>query len=280
MLINPTERLQSLATDSRSGSISHRLRERRFRLLSPARRAAAAAAADPRRRGDQHLLGAARLGGPRTTCRSRSVNLEAEERRHENIHPTAGDATDLADYADKRYDIAFSATRSSSTSTRSRTSPRWPPRCARRARLLGADAELLVPDRAALPRAGAGTGCRRTRASRSCSAAVSAGPAHSPRSGLRPVDRRAAPADAPPRAGAPASPMPASWGSAVGGPSSPGPPSAARSSPVEAERRPAPRDRAARRLLVSRTRRRRRPERHCARRRRRHGRGRQTGRRR
>ncbi len=42
------------------------------------------------------------------------VNLEAEERRHENIHPTAGDATDLVDHADNT-STSRSATRSSST---------------------------------------------------------------------------------------------------------------------------------------------------------------------
>jgi hypothetical protein len=37
-----------------------------------------------------------------------TVNLEAEERLHSNIHPLVGDATDLADHADKSFDIAFS----------------------------------------------------------------------------------------------------------------------------------------------------------------------------
>jgi hypothetical protein len=36
------------------------------------------------------------------------VNLEAPAKRHANIHPTAGDATNLADHADKTFDIAFS----------------------------------------------------------------------------------------------------------------------------------------------------------------------------
>ena len=37
-----------------------------------------------------------------------TVNLELEERRHDNIHPVVGDATNLADHGDKSYDVAFS----------------------------------------------------------------------------------------------------------------------------------------------------------------------------
>ena len=36
------------------------------------------------------------------------VNLEAAERRHENIIPTAGNATDLSEHDDSSFDIAFS----------------------------------------------------------------------------------------------------------------------------------------------------------------------------
>ena len=54
----------------------------------------------------------------------------------------------------RRASTSRSRTRSSSTSSRSRARPRWPREVRRVApRLLGADAELLVPDRAALPRA-------------------------------------------------------------------------------------------------------------------------------
>jgi Methyltransferase domain len=107
MLINPTARLQRLATDSRSGSISHRLRERRFRLFEQL------VAPLPR------PLRILDVGGTNTYWEQRGwagrddvsitlVNLEAEERVHENVHPTAGDATDLVDHADKTYDVAFS----------------------------------------------------------------------------------------------------------------------------------------------------------------------------
>jgi Methyltransferase domain len=107
MLINPTARLQGLATDSRSGSISHRLRERRFRLFEQL----VAPLPQPLRILD--------VGGTNTYWEQRGwagrddvsitlVNLEAEERRHENIHPTVGDATNLVDHADKTFDVAFS----------------------------------------------------------------------------------------------------------------------------------------------------------------------------
>ena len=36
------------------------------------------------------------------------VNLMEQERRHSNIHPSVGDATSLAEYADGSFDIAFS----------------------------------------------------------------------------------------------------------------------------------------------------------------------------
>jgi hypothetical protein len=107
MLINPTTRLQQLATDSRSGSISHRMRERRFRLFEQL------VAPLPR------PLRILDVGGTNTFWEQRGwagrddvsitlVNLEAEERLHENIHPTAGDATNLVDHADKTFDVAFS----------------------------------------------------------------------------------------------------------------------------------------------------------------------------
>lgn len=37
-----------------------------------------------------------------------TINLKAEERRHDNIEPRAGDATDLREYASGSFDVAFS----------------------------------------------------------------------------------------------------------------------------------------------------------------------------
>ena len=106
-MIGPTARLQGLATDSRSGSLSHRLRERRFLLFEQF------VAPLPR------PLRVIDVGGTNEFWEQRGwagrddvsitlVNLQAAERRHANIHPLAGNATDLADHADKSYDIAFS----------------------------------------------------------------------------------------------------------------------------------------------------------------------------
>jgi hypothetical protein len=107
MLINPTRRLQGLATDGRSDSLSHRLRERRFRLFEQL--------VEPLPRplriidvGGTNGYWEQRGWAGRDDVSITLVNLEAEERRHENVHPTAGDATDLADHADKTFDIAFS----------------------------------------------------------------------------------------------------------------------------------------------------------------------------
>lgn len=105
--INVTSRLQQLADDGRASSISHRLRERRFRLF------------------DQLVGGLPRplriidIGGTTKYWQQRSwagrddvtitlVNLEAEEQRYDNIIPTAGNATNLRDHADGSFDVAYS----------------------------------------------------------------------------------------------------------------------------------------------------------------------------
>jgi hypothetical protein len=107
MLINPTARLQRLADDGSAGSLSHRLRERRFRLF------------------DQLVADLPRplriidIGGTTKFWEQRGwagrddvsitlVNLEPAPRSYDNVRPTQGDATDLADHADGSYDVAFS----------------------------------------------------------------------------------------------------------------------------------------------------------------------------
>lgn len=37
-----------------------------------------------------------------------TLNLSAEERRHGNVHPVAGDATTMKEYGDKSFDVVFS----------------------------------------------------------------------------------------------------------------------------------------------------------------------------
>jgi methyltransferase family protein len=107
MLINPTARLQRLADDGSAGSLSHRLRERRFRLFDRL-------VADLPR-----PLRIIDIGGTTKFWEQRGwagrddvsitlVNLEPEPRSYDNVRPTQGDATDLADHADGSYDVAFS----------------------------------------------------------------------------------------------------------------------------------------------------------------------------
>jgi hypothetical protein len=107
MLMNPTERLQRLADDGSAGSLSHRLRERRFRLFDRL----VADLPRPLRIidiGGTTKFWEQRGWADRSDVSITLVNLEAEQRRYENINPTAGDATDLADHADDSFDIAFS----------------------------------------------------------------------------------------------------------------------------------------------------------------------------
>jgi len=107
MLINLSARMRELADGSQSSSLSNRLRAQRFQLFDRL------AAGLPR------PLKILDVGGTNEFWEQRGwtgrddvaitlVNLEAEARRHDNIHPLAGDATDLRDHADGSYDIAFS----------------------------------------------------------------------------------------------------------------------------------------------------------------------------
>jgi hypothetical protein len=107
MRTNPTARLQRLADDGAAGSLSHRLRARRFRLFDHL------VADFPRPLSIIDIGGTTRFWeqrgwAGRDDITVTLVNLEAEERRYDNIHPTAGDATDLADHADGSFDVAFS----------------------------------------------------------------------------------------------------------------------------------------------------------------------------
>jgi Methyltransferase domain len=107
MLISPTERLQRLADGNRSDSLSHRLRERRFRLFGDL------SARIPR------PLSIIDIGGTTEFWERRGwadlegvsitlVNLGQQEQRYANITPTTGDATDLSEHSDGSFDIAFS----------------------------------------------------------------------------------------------------------------------------------------------------------------------------
>jgi methyltransferase family protein len=102
-----TARLRALADDKSAESLSHRLRARRFQLFEQL-------VADLPR-----PLSIIDLGGTNDYWEQRGwagrddvsitlVNLDRQEQRFDNIHPTEGDATDLRDFADKSFDIAFS----------------------------------------------------------------------------------------------------------------------------------------------------------------------------
>ena len=144
MSIRLTARLQRLADDNAAGSLSHRLRERRFRLF------------------DQLVAGLPRplriidVGGTTRYWEQRGwagrddvsitlVNLEAEPQRYENILSTAGDATNLSEHADDSFDIAFSNSVIEHLFTLDSAAADGGRDPARGARVLGADAELLVP---------------------------------------------------------------------------------------------------------------------------------------
>jgi Methyltransferase domain len=107
MLISPTERVQRLADGNRSDSLSHRLRERRFRLFE----SLSGRLARP--------LSIIDIGGTtefwercgwadRDDVSITLVNLGEQDQRYANITPTIGDATDLSEHSDDSFEIAFS----------------------------------------------------------------------------------------------------------------------------------------------------------------------------
>jgi methyltransferase family protein len=108
MLLDPPKnRLQKLATDGESGSISGRLRARRFELFERL----VATMPRPLRIidvGGTDDFWEQRGWAERDDVQITLVNLDAPEQRFENIVPTVGDATDLVDHDDKSFDIAFS----------------------------------------------------------------------------------------------------------------------------------------------------------------------------
>jgi methyltransferase family protein len=107
MSLSTTARLQGLANDGSPNSISHRLRERRFRLFE----SLAATLPRPLRiidLGGTNEYWERRGWADRDDVEITLVNLGPQERRHENLHPVIGDATDLADHADGSFDLAFS----------------------------------------------------------------------------------------------------------------------------------------------------------------------------
>jgi hypothetical protein len=107
MLLSPTERLRRLADDGSAASISRRLRERRFELFDRL------AGRLPR------PLSVIDIGGTVQFWERRGwadregvtvtlVNLGEQDGHHANIDSRVGDATDLSEFADGAFDVAFS----------------------------------------------------------------------------------------------------------------------------------------------------------------------------
>jgi Methyltransferase domain len=99
--------IRRLADDENTNSLANRLRQRRFQLFE------AFVARLPR------PLKILDVGGTNDFWERRgwadcedfqitTLNLFAEEKRHGNIEPIAGDATNLAGFADKSFDVVFS----------------------------------------------------------------------------------------------------------------------------------------------------------------------------
>src|SRR3954447_23548532 len=107
MLLDTGARLRGLGNDGPSDSLSHRLRAVRFFLFERF-----AAGLDRPLRiidvGGTNEFWEQRGWAGRDDVEVTLVNLEAGERRHANIVPTAGNATDLSEHDDGTFDIAFS----------------------------------------------------------------------------------------------------------------------------------------------------------------------------
>ncbi|MBN1529658.1 MAG: class I SAM-dependent methyltransferase [Thermoleophilaceae bacterium] len=107
MLISPAERLRRLADDGDADSLSRRLRERRFRLFDSlvARLGPPISILDV---GGTVEFWERRGWADRPGVSITLLNLGDQDQRHDNVRPMVGDATNLADFADGQFDVAFS----------------------------------------------------------------------------------------------------------------------------------------------------------------------------
>jgi len=99
--------IRGLADSDNPRSFANRLRSRRFRrfeeLIAPLPR--------PLRIldvGGTNEFWESRGWAGRSEFQIATLNITAEERRHKNIEPLAGDATDLSRFADRSFDVVFS----------------------------------------------------------------------------------------------------------------------------------------------------------------------------
>jgi Methyltransferase domain len=107
MLVNPAERMRRLADDGDAGSLSRRMRERRFQLFDTL------AGRLPRPVSILDVGGTVAFWERRGWTDREDVsitllNLGEQEHRHENVRAVVGDATDLGAFGDAEFDIAFS----------------------------------------------------------------------------------------------------------------------------------------------------------------------------
>lgn len=109
--VRPGDLLRRLAATDTAGSFSNARRARRF--------AAFARLVDGRIADGTHPVRILDIGGTNAFWEHRGwagrddveivlVNIEPEPRRHANIDPRAGDATDLSEFPDQSFDVVFS----------------------------------------------------------------------------------------------------------------------------------------------------------------------------
>jgi hypothetical protein len=107
MLVNPAERMRRLADDGDAGSLSRRMRARRFQLF------------DTLVGRLPHPVSILDVGGTVSFWERRGwtdredvsitlLNLGEQEHRYENVRALVGDATDLGSFGDAEFDIGFS----------------------------------------------------------------------------------------------------------------------------------------------------------------------------
>ncbi|MGI9102760.1 MAG: class I SAM-dependent methyltransferase [Terriglobales bacterium] len=100
-------RLRGLANVEDPGSLSNRMRSRRFRVFE----SLTSAMPRPLRIldvGGTNLFWKNRGWSERADVAITTVNLASEQKQYANITPMAGDATDLSRFADRSFDICFS----------------------------------------------------------------------------------------------------------------------------------------------------------------------------
>jgi hypothetical protein len=109
--IRPGDLMRSLADQATAGSFSNARRARRFEAFAELVNGLLEERPGPIRIldiGGTNSFWEQRGWASRSDVEIVLVNLSAEERKHRNIEPRAGDATNLGDFPDQSFDIVFS----------------------------------------------------------------------------------------------------------------------------------------------------------------------------